>query len=128
MVTRLGGEITYPLYEPCPPGFAESRLTGERLARLVDIYWGDAELRLAEIGLEEELTKGSFTVVTTTYPNGRAWMLEDYRTQHYNQVAAAPAATTPELIDKLHFWHSCGYFFLDAESSLREEAPGRGFL
>ncbi|MGW4995901.1 hypothetical protein ACWEQ3_51685 [Streptomyces mirabilis] len=128
MVTRLGAEVAYPLYEPCPAGFAESRLTPERLAQLTDIYWGDAEFRLAEIALEEELQKGTFTVVTTAYPEGHTWTLEGYRTQHHNKVASDPAATTAELIDKLHSWHSSGFFFLDAESALREEALGRGYL
>lgn len=128
MVTRLGAEIAYPLYEPCPPGFAESRLPPERLTQLIDIYWGNTTFRLAEIALEIELQKGTFTVVTTAYPEGREWTLEDYRTQQHNQVADAPVATLAALIDKLHFWHSCGFFFLDAESSLREEDPGLGFL
>ncbi|MFD8566666.1 hypothetical protein [Streptomyces sp. NPDC059639] len=49
-MTRLGAAITYPLYESemCPPGFAESRLTTERLAQLTEIYWG-SQLRPAEI-------------------------------------------------------------------------------
>ncbi|MFD9909388.1 hypothetical protein [Streptomyces sp. NPDC059063] len=128
MTTRLGEDIAYPLYEPCPPGFAESRLSPERLADLTEIYWDDAAFRRAEIALEEELRSGTFTVVTTAHPEGRTWSLEDCRIQQHNKVASDPVATTVELVDKMHFWHSCRLFFLDAEMALREEDLGRGLF